>query len=370
MSHARRERVAVEDSVNGLRGLALLLIVVTHYVPTAFFSFNLAKPVAAVLFVATGYFLTSVLTRYEAALNGPLAIRAGAMLKILGLRHARVWPVLAIVVGLYVLLALADRGEVTSQILRTWPLYLAYMGNMPKILFEGEAFPSHFWLISAQEQLLVLYALAIVLLGLSGFRRLLWWMLPLSLMWRVVGALLFMPERPALALETPLAVADSLSLGLLLGFAVRSRLSRTELRRISITGAVLVLLAWAVLPNQNAVYFSLLPLGIALLGCAAVLTVTDELRAGRIHGALLGSAPLVLLGRMSLTLFLLHPLVNTVIVLGFPHLFGILIPWWLLMLIGPPLALGVSFVFFRLVETPIRGMRAGRGGPAPGAAAA
>lgn len=352
-----RPRIAVEDSVNGLRGLALLLIVATHYVPSDLFSFNLAKPTASVLFVATGYFMTSILTRFEAQLNGGFAERAKATATVLALRHARVWPVLAIVIGFYVVLGLVDGGALTSQILTTWPLYLGYMGNLPKMLFEGQAFPAHFWLISAQEQLVLVYLLVVLAFGLRALKSLLWVMVPLGLGARILGAALLMPEHPALALETPLAVADSLSIGMLLGFAARGQISRTALRRLAVTLGLAVLLVWAMLPNLNAVYFGLAPLGVALLACAVVLTVTDELRADTIRAGFLGSPLLVLCGQMSLSLFLLHPLVNTLLTLGYPKVMGALMPWWLLLAVGPPLSLLVSFVFFRLVEVPVRQAR-------------
>ncbi|HEX2560228.1 acyltransferase [Phenylobacterium sp.] len=359
-----RPKIAVEDSVNGLRGLALLLIVTTHYVPSGLFSFNLAKPTASVLFVATGYFLTSILTRFEAQLNGGFGERARAAAAIFGLRHVRVWPVLACVIGFYVVLGLVDRGPLTSQILTTWPLYLGYMGNVPKMLFEGQAFPAHFWLISAQEQLVAIYLLVALVFGLRTLKALLWWMIPLSLGARVLGGALLMPEHPALALETPLAVADALSIGMLLGFAVRGQVSRTTLRRLAVGLGIGVLMVWAMLPNLNAVYFSLAPFGVALLACALVLTVTDELRADSVHAGLLGSPLLVVCGQMSLSLFLLHPLVNTVLTLSYPKLAGAIMPWWLLLIVGPPLSLLVSFVFFRLVEVPVRRAR-GLVNPAP-----
>jgi peptidoglycan/LPS O-acetylase OafA/YrhL len=62
---------------------------------------------------------------------------------------------------------------------------------------------------------------------------------------------------------------------------------------------------------------------------------------------------------MSLSLFLLHPLVNTLINLGYARASGELMPWWMLAAIGPPLAILIAYAYFRLVEVPIRRYRSG-----------
>lgn len=58
------------SAVNGLRGLMLLIIVVTHYVPSAFFSGNIARPAAATMLTVTGYFFMMVMERDLAAFDG------------------------------------------------------------------------------------------------------------------------------------------------------------------------------------------------------------------------------------------------------------------------------------------------------------
>lgn len=351
------------SSVDGFRGLTMLALVITHYVPPSFFSFNLAKPVVMLLVLTAGYFLASVMLSDARHLDGPG--RFGAVLRLAVMRHVRVWPAIAGVVGLYILLAIVDGGPLTGQILDTWPLYLSYLGNLPKIWFGGEAWPGHFWVIAAQEQLILFLMLLISLVGLGPVRRMLWWFVGLGVMARLIGALLYMPANPSLALETPLAIADALALGMIARFAVANHATRTRVRRIALASGLALLLVWSMLPNTNSVYFTLVPLAAALLGCALITTLTDELRAARLH-RFFAHPMIVLLGSMSLSLFLTHPLVNTVINLLFAKLTGVAIPWWLLLLVGPPASLLFGFLYFRIVETPIRRWRGRLMRPASG----
>jgi peptidoglycan/LPS O-acetylase OafA/YrhL len=354
MSAAARKR---DSAVDGLRGLMLLIIVTTHYVPTSFFSGNIARPAAAIMLAVTGYFFMAVVER-DPRFGGGLAKRCGAILSLLAQRHMRIWPTLAGVILLYVGLGFADPGPTTSQIHRTWPLYLSYMGNVVKMLYEGQAFPAHFWLISAQEQFLLIVLLVLVVIPLDRLRPLLKAALVVGVAARFVGCLLFMPDHPALATESPLAVADALALGMLCRVAISGKISLTKLRRSFTIAAIATFFGWAALPNTYAVYFGLLPLFAALVGCLVICLMADEVRGRRFERAMLSWPALVVLGQMSLSLFLLHPFVNTLINLAFARATGELMPWWMLALVGPPLSILLAYIYFRTVEVPIRRLRA------------
>ncbi len=352
-----RRAVRSDATIDGLRGLAMLAIVTTHYLPTEFFAFNVARPVSAIMLVVTGYFLATVMLR-EGVLDGAtVRARLGGIVSLLALRHVRVWPVLVIVVLFYVVLGVVDGGELTTQIVRTWPLYLGYMGNVAKMLHEGQTFPAHFWLISAQEQWIALTLAAAAVLGAARLPRYLWWMVAVGIGYRIVACALLMPDHPAVATETPFAVADALALGMLARFAVERLQSRAQLVRLAWAAAAASLLAFSMLPNTPASYFGIVPLTTALVGCAVVVTLTDPMRAPRLARSVLGHPVFVVLGQMSLSLFLIHPLVNTLIYLGYGATTGAVMPWWALAVVGPPLSLLAGFAFFRMIEVPIRQMR-------------
>ena len=346
-----------DAAVDGLRGLMLLVIVVTHYVPTAFFSGNVARPAAAVMLAVTGYFFMRIAER-ETALDGSFLDRFRAACILFLQRHMRIWPVIAGVIVMYVALGFIDGGERTTQIHHTWPLYLAYMGNVVKMLFEGQAFPAHFWLISAQEQFIFLTLIGIVFVGRTRMCRALVWIIVFGVIARVVGCALWMPNHPALATESPFAIADALALGMLCRTAISGGVSKTTLRNRIVLAGIAVFVVWAALPNTYAVYFGLLPLLTALIGCYFILALADEIRVRRLERAMLSWPAVVLLGQMSLSLFLIHPLVNTGINLAYTRQTGELMPWWLLALLGPPASILVAFAYFRLVEVPLRRTRA------------
>jgi peptidoglycan/LPS O-acetylase OafA/YrhL len=354
MSASRGSRDA---AVDGLRGIMLLVIVTTHYLPTSFFSGNIARPAAAVMLAVTGYFFMLIVER-DPRFQGRFPDRCRAACALFFQRHMRIWPTMAGVILLYVGLGFVDRGPMTTQIHHTWPLYLGYMGNVVKMIYEEQAFPAHFWLISAQEQFVLISLLALAFVPTRLLPAFLKTAVVLGIVARFVGCFVFMPSHPALATESPFAVADALALGMLCRIAIAEQVSRTRLRRRFTLAAIITFFAWASLPNTYAVYFGLLPLLSALLGCIIIFTMADQVRGRRFEKAMLGWPALVLLGRMSLSLFLLHPFVNTLVNLSYARLTGALIPWWVLALIGPPLSILVAYGYFRTVEVPIRRLRA------------
>lgn len=342
-----------ESGIDGLRGIMLLIIVTTHYIPSEFFSGNIARPAAAVMLAVTGYFLMRTLERAD--LDSPsIAVRFESVMQMLWQRHMRVWPVVAGAVLLYIILGYVDGGKTTTQIHTTWPLYLSYMGNVVKMIYEGKAFPAHFWLVSAQEQFIFGLVMILVFAKAKHMRSILVASVWIGVLTRIIACLIFMPDQPSLATETPLAVGDALALGMLCRMAIAAKQSKTKLRRQLIASMIGVFFLWAATPNVYAAYFGLTPLLAAIIGCLIILTLGDNVRGKRLEQAMLNWPFVVLLGQMSLSLFLTHPLVNTILNLSYAKMTGVIIPWWLLSLVGPPISVVVAFVYFRIIEVPIR----------------
>jgi peptidoglycan/LPS O-acetylase OafA/YrhL len=227
------------------------------------------------------------------------------------------------------------------------------------MIYEQNAFPAHFWLISAQEQFALVALAAVVMFDAKRLEMVLKAAVVLGVVGRIIGCLLWMPDHPALATENPFAIADAMALGMLCRLAVVGGQSKTRLRREIILGGLITAVLWATVPNTYASYFGLVPFMTALAGCYFILMLSDDVRSRRLQRGPLGSPILVGLGQMSLSLFLLHPLVNTLINLGYARWTGSLMPWWMLIMAGPPLSIAVAYGYFRSVEVPIRRFRGG-----------
>ena len=351
---ARRSSDQRAGTVDGLRGVAITMVVIYHYIPARFFSFSLGKPINSILFVVAGFFFAALLLKNRVALQMPFAHRVTTVRGMLLGRHLRIWPAMTLVVLFYLLLSAIDHGALTQQIRTTWPYYLTYLGYIPRWTYEAQAFPSHLWVISAQETLIAIFAIVLACTGLETARKGLWALVVLGIVSRLIGTALLMPIHTSMALETPLAVLDPIALGMIVRFGLDRTTMRSRLRRRLALALIATATLWIVLPNSDMSYFTLASL-IAALAASLVMTLSaDEVRGRRIAAAGLSSPWLVFLGRISFSLFLLHPLVNTVLRLTFTSATGIEMPWWLLFAVGPGLSIIAAILFARLVELPLR----------------
>jgi len=345
------------QAVIGLRGLTVVAIMAHHYMPADFFSFNVAKAFNALLITIGGYFFAGAMLRETDALDSDSPMERGKAAGRLFLRQIqRVWPLLAFVILLYVGLAVVDGGTLTTQILSTWWLYLFDLGNVPKLMYGAEAFPAHFWTVAAQDQVILLVAIAMTAFGFSRFRGALPWIIAGGFAARVVSTFAFMPENPALALEMPWSVLDVACIGMLARLATDDASKRGAVRRGAYTAAAIVGFVWMALPNTNASFYGMVPLAFSLLSAGLVLSATDDVR-GRGMAKAICHPWLVFLGTIGLSLFFLHPLVNTVLLLAWPKMTGVMMPWWAFAVIGPMIAIPAAWAMHVVIEKPLTGRR-------------
>ena len=348
-----------DDAVNGVRAIAVVAIMAHHYMPPDFFSFNVAKAFNALLISIGGYFFAGAAMAERHALDDTtFRSRASACGRLIVRQIVRTWPLVSFTVALYVMLGYFDGGELTRQIHSTWWLYLLDLGNVPKFMLGDRAFPAHLWTVAAQDQVVVLIALLLMATNLRTLERWLPAIIAVGFLLRGVLAAILMPQHPSWALEGPWSVIDVVGIGMLARFALQHENTRGRLRRAAWTSSTLAALLWVVLPNWNATYYALAPLIITLISVGAIMSVTDAARRSRSSRSLLCHPAAVFLGKMGLCLFLTHPFVNTVIVLGWPHLTGSRIPWWGLAILGPSIAIPFAWLVHVCIEQPTITLRA------------
>lgn len=176
-------------ALDGLRGLAILLVLVGHVV-----GFNGAGLVGVLLFfVLSGYLITSILLK-EVDLRGGVDLRAFYVRRAL-----RLLPALALLLVLLVLLSLLGvTRSAPSLVLRGSLQAMFYVTDFVlglNLEFTPEL--AHLWTLAVEEQFYSLWPIVIVLL-LSGSRarrmRVLGWMLAASVLLRLLTVLVGMRQ--------------------------------------------------------------------------------------------------------------------------------------------------------------------------------
>ncbi len=164
---ARQNQAERDPALDGVRGLAMLMVVLIHgFTPTptglptqlvhnAFESFFVAVDL---FFVLSGFLITSILIRTRGS--------EGYLRHFYWRRILRISPAYLIVMfGCFVLLPLFERpGNATALRAAAWP-HLLYVQNLVAALQAPMPVElSHFWSLAIEEQFYLLWPLAVMLL--------------------------------------------------------------------------------------------------------------------------------------------------------------------------------------------------------------
>jgi peptidoglycan/LPS O-acetylase OafA/YrhL len=345
--------------IEGLRGVAVMLVVVFHAFPALLGGGFIGVDV---FFVISGFLITGLLVR-ELEGSGRLDLRAFYVRRI-----RRLVPAAALALGVTLLLSawllppLDLREAAVDALSATFSV-----SNIRFALGEGDYFaavanPSpflHYWSLSVEEQYYLLWpALLIVLYKVAPGRRSLFTAVALLAAISLGAALLVTDVAPAWAFYSLPTRAWQLALGGLLALALVGRprgAPRAEappagvrdsgpLAAIGWLGLAAVVLA-AVVLNERLAYpgaWALLP----TLGAVAIIAVGRQRRGPAL---ILSTRPVRFLGRISYALYLWHwpLLVLPAIALG-----AELTPAGRLGLIG--LAMLAASASTLLIEEPVR----------------
>ncbi|ACB76035.1 acyltransferase family protein [Opitutus terrae] len=351
------------DTLDGLRGIAILLVLAGHTVanlqPLGWLETPwiraLANPGGGVrlFFVLSGYLITHLLLQEQAA-TGSIGL-----LQFYRRRALRIWPAFYAYLLTLVLLALwfptgLNVGTFTAAATFTWN-YASFWAVPPP---EGTWNLGHLWTLALEQQFYLLWPLALIVFP----RRALWIAVALVI-WcplaRVGTYYLFPAQRGLLAMMFHTGI-DSLMAGCAAALLLQSAAWRERLLRCGrLAGsAALWLLVLSPLAALHVRGFGV-SAGFTLDAAAAALLIAWMHRAPPAWAqALLGRGPLRMLGLISYSLYLWQQLFLS------PD-------GWLAQgrLLAPLLAaLAAAVLSYRLVEKPLLGLkdRRHRSPPLPG----
>jgi peptidoglycan/LPS O-acetylase OafA/YrhL len=297
-------------SLDGLRFMAVLLVIVAHWVPSSSILNTLPNGGMGVnlFFVLSGYLITSILLGFKAAAEKGSNSFWGALGHFYIRRTLRIFPIYyATLLLLYLL------PDVTGTSIRqTWPIYALFLENY-YMYWQGrfDGILGHFWTLAVEEQFYLLWGPAVLFLPI----RRLWWvaviMVGVGILTRMSG--LFLHESgvgsPLYFLLAP-ACFDGFALGALASLAVHVEQGRAAVLQrflgalsVSLLGVLLFL---GIFDGR----------GTEWVGQTLIVTLAGYLVLGLAVGRaptplkrFLGFWPLVAIGRMSYGIYVYHNLV-------------------------------------------------------------
>jgi len=292
--HARLEKLGYRPALDGVRGIAILLVLVYHagLIPAGYYGVD-------VFFVLSGFLITTLLLEEHGG-TGRISLAA-----FYGRRARRLLPavgvMLAAAASVYVGL-----GQFDLPLLGYLAACLFYVANIVRA--SGHMFPpglGHMWSLAQEEQFYLLWPpLLILALRRYSLRRIaiaLAAAIAIAVAWR--GYLTAVDGPTARVIMAPDTRADALLVGCLLAVARMQGFQPGRLLRPAGLAALAAVIA------ASLTVWGLTPMlligrpGIAIV-TALVVAVAVEQRS--LLARLLSFAPLVRLGVVSYSLYLWH----------------------------------------------------------------
>lgn len=332
-------------ALDGLRGLAVLLVLVEHFTYNEWVrGWSPGAVGVKTFFVLSGFLITGVLL----GLRGRLA-PAPAARHFFARRMRRLLPAFLIAILLAATLGL---GGIRSD----WPWHAAYLSNVHVWLIGTWSMAGHFWTLAVEQQFYLLWFPVVVLLPGR-------WLLPVILGVIIAAplfrALILGGASPFLDVLLP-AQADALAAGALLALMLRGDVSDRSLALLtarhalwSVGAMLLVLLALPALglPRTGAIAWIVTPMVIVLAAFALIATAARE--PDRLP--VLTSPVLTGLGTVSYGLYIYHYFVPQFVAAYIPALAAPDTPGdkVIRLLVWVTLSLALATISWHLVEKPL-----------------
>ncbi|HWP83957.1 MAG TPA: acyltransferase [Terriglobia bacterium] len=340
-------RLGYAPHLDGLRGLAILLVMVYHANHSLFSGGFIGVDI---FFVLSGFLITSLLVQeYDGA--GTIRLKAFYLRRVL-----RLFPALLAMLIAFSTFSIAVWGfEGARSRLVDSLIALFYMANWARAFWIHPPYElGHTWSLSIEEQFYALWPPLLLLLLRKAPTRLAIALIALGLAiasWMVRFQMTLVSERPMRMFNGLDTRADAVMMGCLLGVIVASglvpRRAGGKLSRVLYFGGIAslsALLGIALVAQWHAeIMFQWLYFGVAVM--AAVLILDCVTNPASIVKVILSFKPLVWIGVISYGLYLWHyPIYTLMYEAGYE--------WQQVMTVGTLTAFAIAIASFFLLERP------------------
>jgi len=300
-------------SLDGLRGVAILLVLSTHCIvppPTGILAWALRNAVSFgwmgvdLFFALSGYLITTILLRNRSAPHFFRNFYARRLLRIVPLYGV-------------LLLVVAALGPVLpyGAVRPAWP-YLSFTSNLwglfhrIGLLAAPSGYPllAHLWSLGIEMQFYLAFPFVVYTLDRRRLRQVLWTVLLISPILRLLVNQAVAPGQSYFITWTRL---DALMMGGLIAIYLKPKqvLSLAEQRRVSRLAGILIGAAFLLWLSRQAnfekPFFNIFGLTI-VDGAAALTTLFAITHQGGAFASLLNRGPLASLGRVSYGVYMIH----------------------------------------------------------------
>jgi peptidoglycan/LPS O-acetylase OafA/YrhL len=291
--------------LDGLRALAVLAVLWTHYLPQEYWLFGIYWGGVGVrlFFALSGFLITGILLRSRQYITQGKQCSLVAIRQFYIRRFLRIFPLYYVTLALVAVMAMPSVRETIA-----W--HIAYLSNVYFAL-QGrfhEPF-GHLWSLAVEEQFYLLWPWIILFLPEKLLLPTIITIIGIAPLFRFISTI-FGVNQVAVWVLTP-SVCDTLCLGALLAYLNSHedelRISKQKVLYSFFLTGLFITIVLPILPGLNAhnlVVSTLEDTGRGLIFTCLVAAAANGFRS--FVGKMLESEPVVYLGKISYGIYLLH----------------------------------------------------------------